>query len=166
MPWTATFITIAPLAGARAHRIGERPLMVAGLSLQAAGTAWMALIASPGMEYSALLGPFIVGGVGVSMAIPAAQNAVVGTAEDAVIGKAAGANSMMRELGGVFGVALCVAVFAGTGSYASASAFTDGFSAAIGVTAALAAAGAAVALALPRRTPTVVPVPALQGEPS
>jgi EmrB/QacA subfamily drug resistance transporter len=168
MPWTATFITIAPLAGALADRIGERPLMVAGLSLQAAGTAWLALIASPGMEYSALLGPFIVGGVGVSMAIPAAQNAVIGTAEDAVIGKAAGANSMMRELGGVFGVALCVAVFAGAGSYASPSAFTDGFSAAIGVTAALAAAGAAVALALPRRTTQrgAVPVPALQGESS
>jgi MFS family permease len=168
MPWTATFITIAPLAGALADRIGERPLMVAGLSLQAAGTAWMALIAAPGMEYSALLGPFIVGGVGVSMAIPAAQNAVVGAAADAVIGKAAGANSMMRELGGVFGIAVCVAVFAGAGSYASVPAFTDGFSAAIGVTAGLAVAGAASALALPRRTPagSALPVPALQGETS
>jgi EmrB/QacA subfamily drug resistance transporter len=168
MPWTATFITIAPLAGALADRIGERPLMVAGLSLQAAGTAWIALIASPGLEYSELLGPFLVGGVGVSMAIPAAQNSVVGSAADAVIGKAAGANSMMRELGGVFGVALCVAVFAGAGGYASVPAFTDGFSAAIGVTAGLAAAGAAVALALPRRTRAgrAVPVPALQGETS
>ena len=31
IPWTATFITVAPLAGALADRIGERPLMVAGL---------------------------------------------------------------------------------------------------------------------------------------
>jgi len=168
MPWTATFITIAPLAGALADRIGERPLMVTGLSLQAAGTAWMALIAQPGMEYSAALGPFIVGGVGVSMAIPAAQNSVVGSAADAVIGKAAGVNSMMRELGGVFGIALAVAVFAGAGGYASADAFTDGFSAAIGVTAGLAAAGALTALALPRRSRAAAtrPVPALQGETS
>ena len=168
MPWTATFITIAPLAGALADRIGERPLMVTGLSLQAAGTAWMALIAQPGMEYSAVLGPFLVGGVGVSMAIPAAQNSVVGSAADAVIGKAAGVNSMMRELGGVFGIALAVTVFAGAGSYASADAFTDGFSAAIGVTAGLAAAGALTALALPRRSRarSPLPVPALQGESS
>ena len=34
---------------------------------------------------------------------------------------------MMRELGGVFGIAVAVAVFAGAGSFASAEAFTDGF---------------------------------------
>ena len=48
MPWTATFMTVAPVAGALADRIGERPLMVAGLALQAAGMAWLALIAEPG----------------------------------------------------------------------------------------------------------------------
>jgi len=67
------------------------------------------------------------------------------------IGKAAGANSMMRELGGVFGIALAVAVFAGAGSYASTAAFTDGFAPAIGLTAALSLAGAAAGLALPGR---------------
>ena len=39
MPWTATFITVAPVAGALADRIGERPLMVAGLRA-AGGRAW------------------------------------------------------------------------------------------------------------------------------
>jgi EmrB/QacA subfamily drug resistance transporter len=151
IPWTATFITVAPLAGALADRIGERPLMVAGLSLQATGMAWMALIADPSLAYTELLGPFIVGGVGVSMAIPAAQNSVVGTALPEMVGKAAGANSMMRELGGVFGIAVVVAVFAGAGSYASPLAFTDGFGPAIGVGAALALAGAAAGLALPSR---------------
>ena len=48
MPWTATFITVAPVVGALVDRIGERPFMVAGLSLQAVGLAWMALIADPG----------------------------------------------------------------------------------------------------------------------
>ena len=52
IPWTATFITVAPVAGALADRIGERPLMVGGLSLQAAGMAWLALIAEPGLEYT------------------------------------------------------------------------------------------------------------------
>ena len=167
IPWTATFITIAPAAGALADKIGERPLMVTGLSLQAAGMAWVALIAEPGMAYSSLLAPFIVAGVGVSMAIPAAQNSVVGSIGADAIGKAAGANSMMRELGGVFGIAVAVAVFGGAGGYASASQFVDGFGPAIGVAAGLSLIGAIVGLALPRRREAtapalVVPVPAIE----
>jgi EmrB/QacA subfamily drug resistance transporter len=161
LPWTATFITIAPIAGALADRIGERPLMVGGLSLQAVGMAWVALIAEPGLAYSHLLAPFIVAGVGVSMAIPAAQNSVVGSLAMEALGKAAGTNSMMRELGGVFGIALVVAVFAGSGSYASSQAFTDGFTPAIFVGAGLALAGALAGLALPgrRHAIAVAPIP-------
>ncbi|MQA75471.1 MAG: MFS transporter, partial [Solirubrobacterales bacterium] len=77
MPWTITFILVAPAAGALADRIGERPLMTAGLAIQAAGLLWLALIADAGVAYSQLLGPFVVAGIGVSMAIPSAQNAVV-----------------------------------------------------------------------------------------
>ena len=161
LPWTATFITVAPVAGVLADRIGERPLMVAGLSLQALGLAWVALIADPGMSYTQLLAPFIVAGVGVSMAIPAAQNSVVASVPDAVLGKAAGANSMMRELGGVFGIAIAVAVFAAAGSYASPQAFIDGFAPATAAGAAFALIGAVVGLALPGRrraaAPAVVP---------
>jgi EmrB/QacA subfamily drug resistance transporter len=167
MPWTATFITIAPVAGALADKIGERPLMVTGLSLQALGMAWVALIADADMSYSQLIAPFIVAGVGVSMAIPAAQNSVVASVADHAIGKAAGANSMMRELGGVFGVAIAVAVFAAVGSYASPSAFVEGFKPAIGVAAALALIGAVAGLALPGRRRTAAPlvaVPALEAQ--
>ena len=160
LPWTATFMTVAPLAGALADRIGERPLMVAGLSLQAIGMGWVALVAEPGMAYSQLLVPFVVAGVGVSMAIPAAQNSVVGSVAADALGKAAGTNSMMRELGGVFGIALVVAIFAGVGGYASAQAFTDGFAPAMLAAAGLALAGAVAGLALPGRRATA-PVPAL-----
>ena len=151
MPWTATFITVAPVVGSFVDRIGERPLMVTGLSMQAIGAGWLALIVEPGIAYSHLIGPFIVSGVGVSMAIPSAQNSVVGSIANDALGKAAGVNSMMRELGGVFGIAVAVAVFAAAGSYASASAFADGFGPAIGVSAGLAVAGALAALALPSR---------------
>jgi EmrB/QacA subfamily drug resistance transporter len=154
IPWTVTFITVAPIAGALADRIGERPLMVGGLTLQALGMGWIALIAGPSLTYAEFVLPAIVAGVGVSMAIPAAQNSVVGSVALEAIGKAAGTNSMMRELGGVFGIAIAVAVFAGAGSYASAAAFTDGFGPAIAVTAALSLAGAITALALPGRGQT------------
>jgi len=167
MPWTATFLTVAPVAGALADRIGERPLMITGLSLQAVGMAWLALIAEPGMAYSQILVPFVVAGVGVSMAIPAAQNSVLGSVAMEAIGKSAGANSMMRELGGVFGIALAVAVFAAAGSYASPLAFTDGFTPAILVAAGLSLAGVVAALGLPGRraaaAPAAVrPVPAFE----
>jgi EmrB/QacA subfamily drug resistance transporter len=151
LPWTATFMTVAPVAGAMADRIGERPLMVSGLTLQAIGLGWFALIAEPAMAYSSMLVPFVVAGVGVSMAIPAAQNSVIGSVAPEELGKAAGVNSMMRELGGVFGIAITVAVFAGAGSYASAQAFVDGFAPAIGVAAGFAALGAIAALGLPAR---------------
>ena len=63
----------------------------------------------------------------------------------------------MRELGGVFGIAIAVAVFAGAGSYASPQAFTDGFGPApVGVAAALALVGRSPAALRPdtARRPT------------
>jgi EmrB/QacA subfamily drug resistance transporter len=153
MAWTITFITVAPLVGALVDRFGERPFLVGGLTLQAGGLVWVALIAEPGLGYSELILPFIVAGVGVSMAIPAAQNSVVGSVADGDLGKAAGANSMMRELGGVFGIAVLVAVFASAGSFASPEAFLDGFAPAIAVGALLSLAGALAALALPGESP-------------
>ena len=129
---------------------------------------WIALIADSGLTYSEFLLPSIVAGVGVSMAIPAAQNSVVGSFSVEEIGKAAGANSMMRELGGVFGVAVAAAVFSGAGSYASPDAFLDGFAPAVAVLAAFSLVGAIVALALPGPARTVETgavggVPALEG---
>ena len=85
------------------------------------------------------------------MAIPSAQNSVVGSATVGPPGKLAGINSMMRELGGVFGIAVAVAVFEGFGGYASAQAFTNGFGPAIWVSSGLALLGAACGLALPAR---------------
>jgi EmrB/QacA subfamily drug resistance transporter len=151
MVWTSTFIVVAPGVGALVDRIGERPLMVSGLLIQTGGTAWIAAIARPGMPFSHLVVPMIVAGVGISMAIPSAQNSVVGSATLETAGKLAGINSMMRELGGVFGIAIAVAVFAGFGGYASSQAFINGFGPAIGVSSGLAFLGALCAMALPGR---------------
>jgi EmrB/QacA subfamily drug resistance transporter len=163
MPWTITFITVAPVVGALVDRFGERPFMVGGLTLQTIGMGWIALIADPGLTYSGFLLPSIVAGIGVSMAIPSAQNSVVGSVALEDVGKAAGVNSMMRELGGVFGIALAVAVFAAVGSYASPKDFLDGFAPAIAVVAALSLVGAVIALGLPgrRQATTAAPVGAV-----
>jgi len=80
----------------------------------------------------------MIAGAGVSMAFPAVMNAITGAVGPQDMGKAAGTNSMLRELGGVFGIAVCVAVFAGAGSYASPQAFVDGFVPALATSAGLA----------------------------
>ena len=159
LPWTATLFFVAPVAGQLVDRFGERPFLVLGPSLQAAGMAWIALIAEPGMAYAQLVAPLVVAGVGISMSFPAAQNSVVGSVAPEAIGKASGTNSTMRELGGVLGIALGVAAFSGAGSYASPGDFSDGFVAAMGVSAGLSVLAAAAGALLPSR-PAILAVPA------
>jgi EmrB/QacA subfamily drug resistance transporter len=160
LPWTATLFVVAPVAGALVNRLGERPFIVGGLLLQAVGMAWIGLIATPGLAYANLVAPLVVAGAGVSMAMPAAQNAVMGSVAPTELGKASGAFNMVRQLGGVFGIAILVVVFAGIGSYASAQAFSDGFAPAIGVAAALSLLGAVAGTALPGRRQATQTVPA------
>jgi EmrB/QacA subfamily drug resistance transporter len=169
LPWTATLFFVAPVAGALVDRFGERPFLVTGLALQSIGMGWIALIADPGMAYGELVPALMIAGCGVSMALPAAQNAAVNAVDFQSIGKAAGINSTLRELGGVFGIAISVAIFAGAGGYASAQAFSDGFVPAIGASAALSLAGAAVGLVLPTRRRehvAVAPTPVADGSTS
>jgi MFS family permease len=130
---------------------------------------WIALIAKPDVAYAQMIAPLIIAGAGVSMALPATQSAVMNSVTPQHIGKASGTFSTIRQLGGAFGIAILVAVFAGAGSYASAQAFSDGFAPALGVSAGLSLAGAITGLALParRRTAPAVParaVPAVEAE--
>jgi len=161
LPWTATLFIVAPVSGARISRIGERPFAVAGLLLQAAGLGWIALIAGPDVAYWRLVAPLAIAGCGVSMAMPAIQNAVVSSVAPGSLGKASGAFNMLRQFGGVFGIATLVAVFSGTGSYASPQLFSDGFTAALGVSAGLSLLGAAVSVGLPRTQVATVSAPSV-----
>jgi MFS family permease len=146
LPWTATLFFVAPVAGALADRYGPRRFIGAGLALQALGFAVVAL----DHHYATMVGALMVAGAGVSMALPASISAAVAAVPEHV-GKAAGVNSTLRQLGGVFGIAVTVAVFSGAGGYAS---FEDGFERALLLASALSLAGALCAAALPagRRT--------------
>jgi EmrB/QacA subfamily drug resistance transporter len=164
LPWTATLFVVAPLAGARVSRFGERPFIAGGLLLQAVGMTWIALIAEPGVAYGRLVAPLVLAGAGVSMAMPAAQSAVVGAVAREQIGRASATFNALRQLGGAFGVAILVAVFAAAGDYASPQAFADGFAPAIGVSAALSLAGAVAGAALPGWRPEAAPAPGLSAQ--
>ncbi|GAA2701479.1 DHA2 family efflux MFS transporter permease subunit [Nonomuraea recticatena] len=159
MPWTATLMVCAPIAGRLADKVGERKFVVGGLLLQTLGMGWIALVADTGTSYLELVPALIVGGAGLSMAMPAAQKAVVGAVRPQEIGQASGAFMMLRIFGGVFGVAVSVAVFASAGGYASAEEFGAGFTAAMGAVTVLAFVGMLVALGMPGRRPTAVAAP-------
>lgn len=141
LPWTATPMLIAPIAGTVADRVGPRPVLAVGLALQAVGLIWIGIVADASSSYGQLVLPLLIAGIGISMAIPSAQSAVLGTAEADAVGKAAGTCSSMRELGGVFGIAIIVAVFAGSGELTDPVAFADGFGPALVVAGALSALG-------------------------
>jgi predicted MFS family arabinose efflux permease len=154
IPWGAMTVVIPRFAAGLIPRLGERPFVVAGMSLHAAAMAWIAVVAEPGLSYGSLVAPLILSGAGIAMAIPATQSAVLTTVEPRFIGKAAGTFSTARQLGGAFGVAILVAVFAASGSYASAGAFSEGFAAALGASAALALGAAVAGIWLPGRALT------------
>jgi EmrB/QacA subfamily drug resistance transporter len=151
VPGWATLMVIAPFAGTLIRRFGERALIAGGLTLFAAGLIWIALIARVGLPYADLVLPLVLAGSGVSLAIPPTQSVVMTAVSPADIGKASGTFTMLRQLGGVFGVAICGAVFAAHGGYASPAAFIGGFGPAMGACAGLALVGAVAGLIIPRR---------------
>jgi hypothetical protein len=104
-----------------------------------------------------MIAPMVISGSGFAMAIPAVTKSVVSSVAPSDIGKASGTFSTMRQLGGAFGVAILVAVFSGTGGYASAQAFTNGFAPALGFSAVLSLSGAIAVLALTTRSKATQP---------
>jgi EmrB/QacA subfamily drug resistance transporter len=160
-PWTATLFAIAPASGMLERRFGVRALIVAGLAAQAAGMAWLALVVRPGIAYPVLIAPMVLAGAGISVAMPATQTSVMVAAPPEALGEASGTYNMLRQLGGVFGLAVTVAVFAAHGGYTTPRAFADGFSPALAAASGLSFVGALAGFAIPsRRTRTAEAEPA------
>jgi EmrB/QacA subfamily drug resistance transporter len=151
LPWTGVTILVAPIAGILSDRIGSRPLMTLGLSLQAGAMALLALVSAPDVPYARLVGPFVMAGAGMALVFAPAANAVLSSVRPQEAGQASGATNTFREIGGALGVSVLSTVFAGAGSYASPQAFTDGMTQAVWVGAAVLAAGALTALFVPGR---------------
>jgi MFS family permease len=164
LPGWATLTLIAPFSGTLISRVGERPLIAGGLTATAGGLAWIALIARAALPYSHLVAPLVLVGAGASVAIPATMSVVMTSVPPAAIGKASGTLNMLRQLGGVFGIAICAAVFAAHGDYTSPATFATGFAPAMGACAGLAVLGAVAGLAIPNRTARAKP-PAMQPQP-
>ena len=149
--WTGATMVVAPLAGVFSERLGSRPFMVAGLSLQAGALAWISSSLSTHMAYSQMIIPFIMAGAGMALVFAPSANAILAAVRPDQAGQASGANNAIREIGGVLGVAVLASVFTSRGGYTSPHAFVTGLQPALWVGAAVLAAGALTVLAVPFR---------------
>jgi EmrB/QacA subfamily drug resistance transporter len=147
LPWTATPLVIAPIAGRLADRIGARPLMAAGMAMQAVGLAWVAMDITAGASYGELVLPLVIAGVGISMVIPTTPTAALGAVPPADLGTASGVLNTLQRFGTVFGVAIVAAVFSASGHLGSAAGVVAGVRPALAASAGLSLLGALAALA-------------------
>jgi EmrB/QacA subfamily drug resistance transporter len=150
MPWTATPMIIAPLAGAAFDKIGARPLIVPGLLMQALGFAWIVYLAARSAGYASYIAPFVIAGVGISMALPCVSAAGLNAVSPQSLGKAAGVMNTMQQFGAVFGIAVATTVFNANGSLATAATITSGYRPALALSAGLSVLGAGAALGIRR----------------
>jgi nitrate/nitrite transporter NarK len=160
LPWTGMPMLVAPIAGILSDRLGSRPLMFVGLTLQSIALGWFALVLDATMPYTAVIGPFILAGTGMALVFAPAANAVLSAVAPHEAGQASGATNAIREVGGVLGVAVLATVFSRAGGYATPSIFVQGLVPAVVVGAVVLAAGAVAALLVPglRRAKTVAAV--------
>ena len=157
LPWTMTPLLIAPMAGKLVDRIGARALAAPGLVLQAVGFLWILHEAHTHAAYAEFVAPFVLAGVGISMALPAPSAAGLNAAPPALLGRAAGVMNTVQQVGQAAGVAVVTVVFDAHGSLDTPAATLAGYEPALVTAATISVLGALAALGISRtRRPSSV----------
>src|SRR6185312_8865969 len=159
LAWSASGMVVMPLVGRLTARYGNRPFMIAGLLMMTGGLAGVAILARQGTAFLELAPLLTISGSGTAMVFPAVANEVMGSVAPEQIGIASGTNNALRELGGVFGVAVLASVFNRPGVYTSPDSFVSGFRTALWVAVAFSAVAIPLALSLKRGTQSPGPDP-------
>ncbi|UIX28710.1 MFS transporter [Streptomyces sp. GQFP] len=150
LAWTLMPMFVAPVAGLLTDRVGGGRLMALGLFLQGVGLGWINLVAGTDTAYPSLVGPMIVAGIGMGFVFAPTAAVVLGSVSREHAGKASGANTTVREIGGALGIAVLSTVFVAHGSTGSPQQFVDGLHPAVWVGVVVVFAGAVCALGIPR----------------
>ncbi|MFC9127106.1 MFS transporter [Streptomyces sp. NPDC057099] len=154
LPWTGMPMLVAPIAGILADRIGGRPVVAAGLFLQALGLGYMSVVATADASYTAQLPALIVSGIGMALYFAPAAHLVMSSVRPQEQGIASGANNALREVGGALGIAVMASIFAAQGGYESGQAFVDGMRPALVTGSAVVGLAGIAALLIPTRRRT------------
>jgi EmrB/QacA subfamily drug resistance transporter len=160
LPWTMTPLLIAPVAGKLVDRIGARALAVPGLVLQAVGFVWLLHEAHTHASYGAFVAPFVLAGVGISLALPAPSAAGLNAAPPPLLGRAAGVLNTVQQIGQATGVAVVTVVFEAHGSLSSPSEMLSGYEPALVTAATISLLGALTALGISRHRSSGAATPA------
>jgi EmrB/QacA subfamily drug resistance transporter len=146
LPMTLLIIVVAPLAGRLSDRLGSRWLLTGGMTLVAVQLLYFSRLGVHESFWNLVPG-MLLGGVGMaSVMAPASAAALSGVSVDkAGVGSAVMNSS--RQLGGSMGVALIGAIMTHEiGGSRTPEAFVHGLSVSLEIAAAIAVAGAIVAV--------------------
>ena len=160
LPWTMTPLLIAPLAGKLVDRVGARAIAAPGLLLQAVGFVWLMHEAHTHASYGNFVAPFVLAGIGISMALPAPSAAGLNAAPPALLGRAAGVLNTLQQIGQATGVAVVTVVFDAHGSLSSPSEMLSGYEPALLTAATISVLGALTALGISRHRSSGAATPA------
>jgi EmrB/QacA subfamily drug resistance transporter len=160
LPISLLSFLAAPIAGKLAERFPIRAFLGSGLALVGLGLVLMSGI-DPSDDWTTLLPGFILGGIGIGFVNPPLATAAIGVVEPRRSGAASGINSTFRQVGTAVGIAGLGAILQaklahnlGPTDFATPAgriAYIDAFNDLLIVGAAVAFAGAALALLLVRR---------------
>jgi len=110
LPMWLVSMPVAPLAGRLADRIGGKYVLLAGLTLIAAGMAWVDWQADLDSTWLTFLPGLIVAGVGVGCNFAPLASVALRNVRPQLIGAASGVLNTTRQLGGAIGSAVVGAV--------------------------------------------------------
>ncbi|GAA4739314.1 MFS transporter [Modestobacter marinus] len=151
LPTILVITLLSARAGALAQRIGPRLPMTVGPLVAAGGLLWLTRV-GPGSSWWVDVLPGSLGlGLGMSLVVAPLTATVLGAAPDHLAGVASGVNNAVARAANLLAVAaLPVAVGLSGDDHTDAASFSDGYSLAVGVCAAVMVLGAAVSWATVR----------------
>jgi predicted MFS family arabinose efflux permease len=157
LPMTLCIVAGSRLASRAVTSVGPKPMLVAGMALQAVGLLLLTHLSPDGSYLGDVFIPSLLIAVGIGFAfVPVTIAAVAGVASEEA-GLASGLVNTSRLVGGALGLAILATLATARTNgdvhhgVAAHAALTGGFELAFGIAAAFAAAGALIALVgLPR----------------
>ena len=135
--------------------------LIAGLSLISVAVIWKAAIANETTSYGSLLPSLVLGGIGCGLFWAPSASIVLGAVSEEEQGLASGANNAIREVGGVFGVAVLTSIFSAHGGFGTPESLVQGMTPAFFIGGVIVGLAAVAAFALPRRSRVEALQPAL-----
>lgn len=166
VPQTLTILIGAQISSRAVHRLGARPLLIAGPLCSALGLIWLAQISATTPYFPAISIPSMLITLGLGLSFPPITLAATAGVRPEESGLASGLINTMRQVGGALGLAILATISSQRtrdllvaphpSAAQTAQALTAGFTRGFAIAAAFAVAAALTALILPpvQRAPT------------